>query len=164
MMGMGDCNRQRVGRVRSSDFRSGQEAHDHGVNLGLFRCAGSDHRLFHKPCRIFPDIDPGSRRAHQNHASRLPKLEGRLGVLIDKHLLDGSGAGRMVVDQRLELISERREAPRKRRGGFSSNLSVRDVPEPIAFGLDQPPARGTEPRVKTEDSQANFSSSSSGTS
>jgi hypothetical protein len=66
--------------------------------------------------------------------------------------------------QCFELVGERGETARQRRVGIGPDLAVGDVREPVALSLDQPPAGGAQPRVETEDLQASFSSSSSGTS
>ena len=164
MMRMGDCNRQGVGGIWAADPGSWQQARNHCMDLGFFGRASSDDGFLDQSCRIFADLDPGACGAHQNHAACLAKLEGRLGVLVDEDFLNCGRTWRMMIDQCLELVGKRCKASRQRRGRLGPNLPVGDMSEPIAFGLDQPPAGGAEPGVEAEDLQASFSSSSSGTS
>jgi hypothetical protein len=70
----------------------------------------------------------------------------------------------MVGDQSFELVGERGEAAWKRSRRVGLDLAVGDVGKAISLSLDQSPAGGSEPGVKSEDLQARRSSSSSGTS
>ena len=85
-------------------------------------------------------------------------------VLVDEYFLDRCRGGRTVDDQRFELVCERAQPARQGDVGVGLDLAVGDVRETIAVSLDQPPAGRAEARVEAEDSQASFSSSSSGTS
>jgi hypothetical protein len=87
-----------------------------------------------------------------------------LRVLVDEHFLDRCRGRPVFGDERFELIRERSQPLRQRRGGVRLDLPVGDVGEPIAVSLDQPPASGAEAGIEAEDSQVSRSSSSSGTS
>ena len=134
------------------------------MNLRFLGGAGPDHGFLDQPCRIFADLDPGPRGAHQHHPTCLSEFEGRLGVFVDEYLLDCGSSRGMIADQRLELVGERGKAPRQRGCRVGPNLSVRDMDKSVAFGLDQSPAGGAKPGVEAENPQASFSNSSSDTS
>jgi len=164
MMRMRNRYRQSIGGIGAGDLHAGKQPRDHRMDLRLFRAAGPDHGLLDEGRGIFADLDPGAGGAHQRHAAGLPELQRRLRVLVDEHFLDRGGGGRVVSNQRIELVGEGRKPARQRRVGIRLDLSVGDVRQPIAFSLDQAPAGRAEPRIEAEDFQASFSSSSSGTS
>ena len=163
-MRMGDCNRQCIGRIGTGDLYSGKQPRDHCVNLRLLGSAAADHGFLDQPRRIFTDFHSCPRCAHQDHAASLAKLQSRLGVLVDENLFDRCGSRTVILDQRLQLITECRQAARQCGRYFGLDLTVGDVDEPVPFGLDQSPAGNTESRIEAENLQASFSSSSSGTS
>jgi hypothetical protein len=70
----------------------------------------------------------------------------------------------VVGEQGFELVRERGEAARKRRGGVGLDLPVGDLCETVPVSLDQPPAGGAQAGIEAENLQPSFSSSSSGTS
>ena len=163
-MCVGDGNCEGVGGVRPRDFRPGQQARHHRMDLYFFRIAVADDGLFHQPGGVFGDRYAAASGCHQDDSPRLAKLEGRLWVLVDEHFLDRRRVGSDVGNQRLELASQVREPFRQRRGSICLQLSVGDVGKSVALCLDNAPAGRAEPRVEAEDFQASFSSSSSGTS
>jgi hypothetical protein len=164
MMRVGDRHRQSVGGIRAGDLHAREQPRNHRVDLHLFGSASADDGFLDERRRIFPDLDCGPRGAHQDDAPRLAELQGRLRVLVDEHLLDGSRGGGMVGDQGVELVSERREPARQRRIGVGLDLPVGDMRQAIALSLDQPPAGRAKAGIEAENPQASFSSSSSGTS
>ena len=165
MVGVGDGDGQRVGGVGAGDLRAGEEAHDHRMDLRFLGAAGADHGLLDQPGSIFADGEAGAGGGGEDHAAGLAELQGRLRVLVDEHLFDRGGLGPVLGDQRLELAGEVCEALGQRRGGARPDLAVGEVGEAVAFGADQPPAGGAEPRVEAKDQrQPSRSSSSSGTS
>ena len=163
-MGVGDCDRERVGGIGASDLRAWKQAGDHRVDLRLLGGAGADNRFLDEAWRILADGDSGAGRAHQHDSPSLAELERRLRVLVDEHFLGRGRLGRMLAQQRFELVGEVREPLAERRGGGGPELAVGDVAEPVAFGADQAPAGRAEAGVETQDDQPSFSSSSSGTS
>ena len=110
MMRVGDRDRERVGGIGAGDLHAGKQARHHRVDLRLLRAAGADDRLLDQRRRIFADLDPGARGAHQHHAARLPELQRRLRVLVDEHLFDRGRGGLLLGDQRLELVGKRAPA------------------------------------------------------
>jgi hypothetical protein len=70
----------------------------------------------------------------------------------------------MVRDQCFELVGKGAESTGQRRVCLGLDLPVGDVRQAVAVSFDQSPAGGAEAGVETEDDQASFSSSSSGTS
>ena len=164
MMRVGDRDGEGVGGIRPGDFGAGEQARDHRVDLRLLGVAVADHRFLDQPRGIFANLHARAGSDHQDNAASLAELERRLRVLVDEHFLDGRAFGRMIGDQGFELRREMRQALRQSVGAIGLQLTVGDVAEPIALGLDQAPARGAEPRIEPEDLQASRSSSSSGTS
>jgi hypothetical protein len=158
--GNGEC----VGGIGPGDFHSGEKARDHRVDLCLVGAPYADNRFLDQSRRIFADGETCPGRAHQDHAAGLPQLQGRLGILIDEHFLHGRLFRRMISNHGFELVCKCRKPARKRSGGISLDLPVRDMREPIALGFDQAPAGRSESGVEAEYLQAILSSSSSGTS
>jgi hypothetical protein len=164
MMGVGDCHGKRVGGVGAGDLRSREQPRDHGVDLNLFGRAGADDRFLDQASCIFADRHARPGRDHQSHSARLPKLERRLRILVDEHLLDRCGIWLVLAKQRLELVGEARQPLGKRCRRTGPQLTVGDMAEAVAVGADQAPAGGAEPRIEAEDDQPSRYSSSSGTS
>ena len=165
MMGVGNGDGQRVGRVGTGDLDAGKQPLDHRVDLDLLGIAVADHRFLDQPSGIFADVEPAARRAQQGDPAGLAELERRLRVLVDEHFLDRRRLRRAVGDQRVELAGEVRQALRQRVAAVGLELPVGDMAQPIALGADQAPAGGPKPRIEAEDQrQPSFSNSSSGTS
>ena len=161
MVRMGDRHGQRVSRVRTGDLHPGQKTLDHGVDLRLFRAAGTDHRLLDEAGRIFPDVEPCAGGYHQQDAASLAQLQRRLRVLVDENLFDGRRLRRAIGDDRLKLRRKVGKASRERFSSVSLELAVGDMRQPVALGADQAPTGRTEPWVEAEDDQASFSKSAS---
>jgi hypothetical protein len=87
-----------------------------------------------------------------------------LRVIINENILDRRGFGGVIGEQSFELRSEVRQAKGQSLRGVGLELPVGDVLETIAVGFDQAPSRRGERGIETQDPQASFSNSSSGTS
>jgi hypothetical protein len=134
------------------------------MDLSFLGIAYADNGLFDEPRCIFADFDPGACGDHDHDAAGLTELQRGLRILVDEHFFHRGGGRGVVIDQGFQLIRERRQAARQRRVRVGADLAVGDMGEPVALGLDEPPAGGAEPGVEAEDFQASLSSSSSGTS
>lgn len=164
VMGVGDGDGQGVGGVRTRDLGAGEQAGDHGMDLRFVCGAGADHPLLDQGGRIFADVNAGACSAHQDDAAGLAQLQRRLCVFVDEDFLDRGAGWRVIGDQRFELVGQGGQAPRQGSGRVGLDLAVGDVTEAVAVRFDQAPAGGAKARIETEDLQASFSSSSSGTS
>ena len=164
MMRVRDRDGECVRCVGTGNLGSGKQARHHRMDLRFLGASGADDRFLHQPRRIFSDIETRSRRDHDDDSTRLPELEGRLRIGVDEHLLASRAIWPLFGDQRLELVGKMREPARKRSRGVGFQLTVGDVAEAVAVGFDHTPARRAEARIESEDLQASFSSSSSGTS
>ena len=91
MMGVGNCDRQRVGGVGADDLRAGEQPLDHGMDLRL--SAPPLPTTAFTSRGIFADVEAGAGGDHQDDAAGLAELQGRLGVLVDENLLDRGGLG-----------------------------------------------------------------------
>jgi len=163
-MCVGDGNCQCIGSIRAGNFHAGKQARDHCMHLRLLRATRADHRLLDQPRGIFTDLDAGTRRAHQHDATRLAEFERRLRVLVDEHFFDRARSRLVIGEQRFKLVGERGKSARQRRLRVRLDLSVRNMGEAVPVSLNQSPTGGAESGVEAENSQASFSSSSSGTS
>jgi hypothetical protein len=134
------------------------------MDLRFLSAAGAHNRLLDQSWRIFTDVDPRPRRAHEDHAARLTQLQRRFRVLVYEDLLDGGGCWSMVVDQGLELVGQRCKPSRQRSVRLGLDLAVCKVSEAVALSFDQAPAGRAEAGIKAKNLQASLSSSSSGTS
>jgi len=164
MMGVGNRDGEGVRGVGAGDGNAREQPRDHGVDLGLLRAAGADHGFLDQPRGIFDRVEASAGGDHQHDAAGLGELERRLRVLVDEDFFDGSGVGRMIDQQGLELRGKMRQARGQRLVGVGLELAVGEVLQAVAIGLNQPPASRGKRGIETEDPQANFSSSSSGTS
>jgi hypothetical protein len=61
VMGVGDGDGERVGRVGARYLHAGKQPLDHGMDLRLLGAADPDHRLLDQPRRIFADLDAAPR-------------------------------------------------------------------------------------------------------
>ena len=164
MMRVGNGNGQRVGGIGTGYFGPWKQARDHRMDLRLLRSAGADNCFLDQGWGIFAYLDPRPCRAHQDDAASLAELQCRLGVLVDEDLLDRGGNRCALADQGFQLVGECRKPRWQGRFRVGLDLSVGNMRDAIALSLDQAPAGRTQPGVETEDFQASFSSSSSGTS
>ncbi len=127
VMGVGDGDGERVGRVGAGDLHSRQEALDHGVDLRLLRAAGADHRLLDQPRRIFADRDGQAGGGEENDSAGLAELQRRLGIVVDEHLLDRGRAG-PVLGEDGEKAAVQLEQPGRQLGlGVGADLAVGDM-------------------------------------
>jgi hypothetical protein len=110
VVGVRDCDCERVGGVGAGDAGTGKKPADHRVNLRFFRSAGADNGLLDDAWRIFADGDSGARGAHQCDSARLAELERRLRVLVDEDFLDRGRIRPVLGEERLELGGEVGEA------------------------------------------------------
>jgi hypothetical protein len=132
------------------------------MNLRLLGIAHAHDRLLDQPRCIFADVEAAPGGNHDHYASGLTELERRLGVLVDEDFLDCSRLGSLLRDDQLELTSEMGQPLGQSCGAVGPKLTVGDMAQAIAVGLDQSPAGRAEARIQTKDPQASFSSSSSG--
>ena len=161
---MRNRDREGIRCIRAGDLGPGEQARHHGVDLGLVRAPGADDRFLDQGRCIFTDVDAGAGSAHEDDAPGLAQLQRRLGVFVDEDFLDGRAGGRVIGDQGFELVGKRGQPTRQWSRRIGLDLAVGDVTEAVAVRFDQAPAGGAEARIETEDLQASFSSSSSGTS
>jgi hypothetical protein len=159
-MGYGDG--QGVGGVWAGDRSAGKQPLDHGVDLRLVGIADAHDRFLDQAGGIFAYLYSRAGGDHENNAAGLAELEGRLRVLVDEHLLDRGGVGRMIGEDRFKLRGEVGEAHRKRFASGCFQLPIGDVRQAIALGANEAPAGRAKSRVEAEDQcQPSFSSSSS---
>ena len=100
-MGVGDGDRERVGRIGGARVGLGQQEADHGLDLMLLGMAHADHRLLDEVCRIFGDRKPEKRRNQKRDAARMAELERGACILADEGFLDGRFARRVLGDDAL---------------------------------------------------------------
>ena len=164
MMRMRDRNRKRVGRIGARNFHAGQQPRDHRMDLRLIGAAGANHCLFDEPRGIFANHDPGARGCKQANAARLPEFERRLGVGIDKNLLDRRAIG-LVREQHIgERAIKHHQSLGQRHFGIGADLTIGNMRQPVAKRSDDPPAGRTQPGIKAKDDQPSFSITASETS
>ena len=164
MVSVGDCDGQRVRGIGSGDLGSRQQPLDHRVDLRFLGVADAHNRLLDEAGGIFADLDACASRNHQYDPPRLPQFQGRLRVLVDENFLDSRRIGPTIDDQRFKLRCKVGQPFRQCFSSIGLQLAIVDVGQAIAPGLDQAPTGRAEPGVETENDQASFSSSSSGTS
>src|SRR4030095_6680971 len=104
------------------------------------------------------------RGDHQCDASCLAKLQGRLRVLVDENFLDRRRLRRVIGNHRIDHGGEVGEAGGELFAWIGLQLPVGDMAQAVAFGGNDSPTGRSQAGIKTEDDQASFSSSSSGTS
>jgi hypothetical protein len=161
MMRVGDRNRKRIRRVSTRNFDAGEQPRDHRVNLSFVSPARADDGLLNKPRGIFANRNPRFRRSKQDHPARLAKLERRLRVSIDEHLLNRSALRLMREDDINQRPIKRHKPLSQRHFRVSANLAIGDVAQTIALCQYHAPARGAKAGIKTKDDQPSFSMISS---
>ena len=163
-MGVGDGDGEGVGGVGAGDLHAGQKALDHGMDLRLLGAAGPDHRLLDQPRRIFAHGDSEAGGGEEDDSARLAELQGRLGIVVDEHLLDRGRAWEMLDEDREEPAVKLKQAGRKRGLRVGPDLAVGDMGQAIALGRDHAPAGAAEAWVEAKDDQESRSITSSDTS
>jgi hypothetical protein len=114
------------------------------MDLRLFGSACSNNGLFDQARRIFADLDPGPRRAHQYDPSSLPELERRLGVLAHEHLFCSGRLGTLLGNQELELIGESSEARGQGSARNRLDVPVGHMRESVTLSFDHAPPGGAQ--------------------
>ena len=162
VMGMSDCDRQRIRRVCTHNLYARKQAGDHGVDLVLAGATGADHRFLDQGRRILAHLQAGPGGAHQRHSARMGELQRGGGVLVDEHLLGGGGLRLVLGDQRLQCLRQLRQPTGERVGGTGLDLAVGEVGDAVAFRANNaPPGRG-QGGVQAQDDQPSRSATSSG--
>jgi len=129
MVGVGDGDGERVGRVGALDLHARKQALDHKVDLRFLRRAGADDGFLDEARGIFADGEPGAGGGHQDDTARLGELERRLRVLVEEYFLGGCAVGVVIGEDGVELRGEVGQALGQGFAGAGLELAVGEVRE-----------------------------------
>ena len=152
-MGMGNGERERVGRIRRFDASHGQQMPDHRLHLLLARVTNANHAFLHMIGRVFRDLEPRARSSEQSHRTRLAKLEGGGWVLVHESLFDGDGVRLESLYDIRKKIMQNQEARPQSRLCIGRQHAVRNVGKSRTGHFNDAPAHAGEAGIETEDTQ-----------
>jgi hypothetical protein len=148
-MGVADGDSERVGGVGALQRGARQQAADHDADLHLVRPARADDRELHRLRPIFGDHEPGQRRHEQRDAAGIAELERRRRIGVDIGFLDGRLLWAVGGDEGGECLMQRAQAARHAVFAVGGHDAVRDMAQPVAFGLHHTPAGHAKSWVDT---------------
>jgi hypothetical protein len=151
MVGVGDRNGQRVGRIGAAELHAGQQPRDHRLHLLLLRAAGADDGFLDDAGMIFADHQFGLRHGEQSDPARLTEFQSRLRVGIAEHLLDRRALRLIGFHDLHDRTVEQGQPARQGHRRIGADLAVGDMRQAIAVGTDDAPAGGAEARIDAED-------------
>ena len=135
---MTQSNGKGVGGVETQVQLGSQAQSDHFTHLLFVSPAVSCHNAFYLGRGIFVDAKPPSQARRNGHSSSHAELEGTLGILRKKSILDGDLFGLELLDAGFEAQMDEVEALEKLHfGGRVDGLGEKQ-PDSGAFFFDEP--------------------------
>jgi len=150
-MRVADCNCERISLIRARCPTQTQNGFNHMLHLFFICAAPDDDRLFDLPGRILEQLQPAAEGSADGRRTRLPQLQGTVGVPMDEDFLNCHLSRSEFLDNFANPCVDLFEA-RAKIGGADPNTTAYDIAGVFAIAIHDAVTRNSGARIDTKNS------------